>query len=119
MNTTCGRSWMNQLQWGMDTLELGAPIQSQCHCERKCSVRIFHICTCFNRYNKQICIEDREYKVEYIFIDLLDLSHLYYDISARSTVSIILQQTSCIYCLHFTLAIVVGLPSPINFKQRH
>ena len=67
--------------------------------------------------------------------DHLDLSILYYDISARSTVLIILQQTSCIYCLHLTLAIVVGLPSPqqpqigylisqitfyiINFKQRH
>ena len=31
---------MNQLQWGMDTLALGAPIRSQCHCERKCPVRI-------------------------------------------------------------------------------
>ena len=38
--------------------------------------------------------EYREHKVEYIIIDLLDLlSHLYYDISARSTVSIILWQT--------------------------
>ena len=35
--------------------------------------------------------ENREHKVEYIIIDLLDLlSLLYYDISARSTVSIIL-----------------------------
>ena len=40
INTTCGRSWMNQLQWGMDTLAMGASIRSQCHCERKCSVRI-------------------------------------------------------------------------------
>ena len=62
-------------------------------------------------YNKQIYIEYREHKVEYIIIDLLDiLSHLYDDRPARSTVFIILQQTSCIYCLHFTLAIVVGLP---------
>ena len=47
------------------------------------------------------------------YYDLLDLlSLLYYDRPVRSTVFIILQQTSCIYCLHFTLAIVVGLPSP-------
>ena len=43
-------------------------------------------------------------------LDLLSL--LYYDRPARYTVFIILQQTSCIYCLHFTLAIDVVLPSP-------
>ena len=25
INTTCGRSWMNQIQWGMDTLHWGLP----------------------------------------------------------------------------------------------
>ena len=40
MNITCGRTWKNQLQWGMETLALGAAIRSQCHCEKKRSVRI-------------------------------------------------------------------------------